>query len=485
VPVREAEGAGHGRTHPPGDDLPDDVWRAVAARSRDFICIFRSDGTILYTNERVTEFLGWPYGEMNGTNVAEFVHPDDLERALLGIGVAVEYQPRLAPATFRLRHADGRWIRMEVNGNALVPEHPELMAVTARVSHDADLYNAVLERLSAGAPVSHVLAAVPEFTIWRNDDTLCAVTWTEESGTRRSTGSDLPSILTGVQTPPEGTSPWVHATDHRVEVLHDNLDSLPASVRAAAEARGLLGLWVIPVGDPGGGDPACITMWSAHESAPVRLSEYSARIAQQLVALILRWRHQRHLLEHAASHDGLTGLANRTAFFRTLDEGGGPPVVADVMAPAAPNAAGTEEVADAVLYIDLDGFKPINDRYGHSAGDTVLCELADRLRTSVRPTDLVGRLGGDEFAVLLRRCRTDEVQAIAHRIRERLGAPIDIGPVHTERRGAPVDIGPTTVRLSASIGVAVGGSGDSLLDAADKAQIDAKKGGGNRVRWAT
>jgi diguanylate cyclase (GGDEF)-like protein len=152
---------------------------------------------------------------------------------------------------------------------------------------------------------------------------------------------------------------------------------------------------------------------------------------------------------------------------------------------ASPHASGTKEVADAVLYIDLDGFKPINDRYGHSAGDTVLCELADRLRGAVRPTDLVGRLGGDEFAVLLRRCRTDEVQAIAHRIRERLGSPIEIASTRIERGGTAVDTGPETVRLSASIGVAVGGSGDSLLDAADKAQIDAKKGGGNRVRWAT
>ena len=70
MPVREAEGAGDGRTHPSGDDIPEDVWRAISARSRDFICLFRSDGTILYTNERITEFLGWPNGDMNGTNVA-------------------------------------------------------------------------------------------------------------------------------------------------------------------------------------------------------------------------------------------------------------------------------------------------------------------------------------------------------------------------------------------------------------------------------
>jgi diguanylate cyclase (GGDEF)-like protein/PAS domain S-box-containing protein len=428
-----------------------ELCRGVIEHSRDFICVFSSDGTILQANARTLEFLGYPHGDLTGKNVADFVHPDDLARAMVAIGVAVEHRPNLAPAAFRLRHADGSWVRMEINGNALAPEFPDLVAITGRVSHDADLYSAVLERLIAGVPMTELMATVPEFTIWRSDDTRCAVTWTDE-GVRRTTEQGLPPLLTGMADPIDGTSPWTEAIETDAEVLHHTLRDLPESIRATAADHGLMGLWVIPVRDPSGTDSACITIWSAAESAPVLLSEYSARIAEQLVTLILRWRHQQRQLESAAREDGLTGLTNRNAFFAALAE---------------PSAG----ARDAVLYIDLDGFKPVNDRFGHATGDRVLVEFAGRLASAVRPTDLVGRLGGDEFAVLVRRCTSDEVQAIAHRVRERLGEPLDVN-------GFPIS-------LSASVGVAMGQAGESLLEAADRAQIDAKKGGGNRVRWAT
>jgi diguanylate cyclase (GGDEF)-like protein/PAS domain S-box-containing protein len=449
---------------------------AIVAHARDALCVFRTDGTIVYLNEPLRDLLGWDSRKPIPGNLADHVHAEDLERAWSAIQVAVEHRPRLAPTAFRVRHADGHWLRVEVNGNSLAPQFPDLMAIVLRASHDADLYSAVLERIIEGRPLATLMATVPRFTIWRNDDWLCTVTWTEEDGTRRAAGSPLPRLLTGVQHPPEGTSPWLRALRTRSEVIHETLEDLPPSVRHAADAHGLRGCWVIPVVDPGGGDTACITLWSAHESAPVRLAEYSARIAEQLVQLILQWRHQQRLLEHAAQRDGLTGLANREAFFRQLDRSeSATPTTADPAdgdgASHPDGAAGPVDAADAILYVDLDGFKPINDQHGHGAGDDVLVELAERLRTSVRPGDLAARLGGDEFAVLVRSCTSDEAQAVAHRVRERVAEPITVDG--------------HTIRLSASIGVARGSAGDTLLEAADRAQIAAKQGGGNRVRWAS
>jgi diguanylate cyclase (GGDEF)-like protein/PAS domain S-box-containing protein len=450
--VTGTDGGGSGDLTAPARPLSAELAQAIVENSRDFICAFHGDGTVVYTNDAIADMLGWPPQEIVGRNIADYVHPDDMARAFTAIGVAVEHRPRLAPAAFRLRHADGRWIRVEINGNSLTSDLHGVVAIAGRVSHDADLYWAVLEKLIAGEPLTALMATVPQFAIWRGHDTLCAVTWTEYGGTRRSVGSDLPSLLTGVQVPPDGSGPWIHAMVTGAESIHENLERLPPSVRAAAQARGLLGVWVIPVADPSGVDPATITLWSADASAPVVLAEYSARIAEQLVRLILRWRAQHHELEQAARRDGLTGLINRATFFDQLHPDRGLPG------------------QDALLYVDLDGFKPVNDRYGHAAGDRVLRELADRLRSAVRPIDIVGRLGGDEFAVLLRRCSSDEVQTIAHRIRERVAEPIVLET--------------TSIRLGASIGVAMGHAGDSLLEAADRAQIDAKKGGGNRVRWA-
>src|SRR5215204_698051 len=136
-------GEGNGLTLPPSE-LSEGLAHAIVEQSRDFICAFHDEGTIIYANAMAEELLGWPPDEMIGENVTSFVHPDDLARAFLAMGVAVQHRPRLAPAAFRIRHADGRWMRVEVNGNALVSPFSDVIAITCRVSHDADLYSAVL-----------------------------------------------------------------------------------------------------------------------------------------------------------------------------------------------------------------------------------------------------------------------------------------------------------------------------------------------------
>lgn len=158
-------------------------------------------------------------------------------------------------------------------------------------------------------------------------------------------------------------------------------------------------------------------------------------------------------LTHQATHDALTGVANRQLFdellvravFRTDRS----------MAPAA------------VLFVDLDGFKDVNDLFGHQAGDRVLAESARRLEATVRPSDVVGRLGGDEFAVLCENLTApDDAERIAGRIVEALGRPI------------PVASG--VAQISASVGVAVAVAGEgaaSVLSRADRAMYDAKRAG--------
>ena len=118
-------------------------------------------------------------------------------------------------------------------------------------------------------------------------------------------------------------------------------------------------------------------------------------------------------LQHSATHDLLTGLANR-AHFEPVWE-------------AAVQQAIMEGASHALLYLDIDRFKLINDRYGHAGGDTVLRAAADRLRAAIRNTDLAARLGGDEFAVLLRNvCDPSHVRQTAFDIMEAFTAPFSI-----------------------------------------------------------
>jgi diguanylate cyclase (GGDEF)-like protein/PAS domain S-box-containing protein len=171
-------------------------------------------------------------------------------------------------------------------------------------------------------------------------------------------------------------------------------------------------------------------------------------------------------LRHDASHDSLTGLLNRKAFGDFYE--------------SACSRAARHEWAVGLLYIDLDGFKEINDSFGHNVGDTVLVEAGHRLSACTRGDEVVARLGGDEFAVLVESV-TDEdaVVALAERILAELARPI-------------LDLPPEMV-LGASIGIAVssdpgsregvtpGSEMTSLLTEADEAMYRAKRNG--RSRW--
>ena len=160
-------------------------------------------------------------------------------------------------------------------------------------------------------------------------------------------------------------------------------------------------------------------------------------------------------LRHAAMHDPLTELPNRTLFLDRTENG--------------LHLAGRNGQWPAVLYLDLDGFKPVNDTYGHQAGDLLLKVFAQRLHECVRTADTAARLGGDEFAVLLH-------------------GPIDTDGVRARRSPAsateldlPVDLGGgRTAKVGASIGVAFGGPDtdiDTLIRRADLAMYTAKRNG--------
>ncbi|HEX5095030.1 MAG TPA: EAL domain-containing protein, partial [Acidimicrobiia bacterium] len=176
----------------------------------------------------------------------------------------------------------------------------------------------------------------------------------------------------------------------------------------------------------------------------------------QINASLAKARVQKNEFAHQASHDALTGLANRSRFRQCLADG----------LPAAA-AAGT---GLAALFIDLDDFKTVNDTMGHAAGDELLRVVAQRISASIGANDVAARLGGDEFAVLLVDVDNDsDVQVVAERILVVLGDPIEIDG--------------TRVIANASIGAAMhtaGEDADALMQNADIAMYTAKRNGKGR-----
>ena len=169
-------------------------------------------------------------------------------------------------------------------------------------------------------------------------------------------------------------------------------------------------------------------------------------------------------LEHLATHDRLTGLPNRNLFFDRLQHG-------------LDKAARHGEHL-AVMFVDLDNFKLINDSFGHQMGDLLLTQVAEHLRVCTRKQDTVSRLGGDEFTVIvedIRESSEEIVAATAERIIQALAAPFDLGAHQA--------------LLSASVGIAFypkdGTDVATLLKSADAAMYKAKEIGKNNYQFFT
>jgi diguanylate cyclase (GGDEF)-like protein len=186
----------------------------------------------------------------------------------------------------------------------------------------------------------------------------------------------------------------------------------------------------------------------------VGLSLWTAFTLRRLQALAVKLNAD---LEYLASSDGLTGLANRRAFFNQLERDQ------------------TGERASAVAILDVDHFKRVNDAYGHPVGDRLLREIATVLSRSVRGTDTVGRIGGEEFAILM----PDTTENQAMQACERARAAVD---AHVVKLTNDNDL-----HVSISIGVAIRAHADtseSWINKADQALYRAKEAGRNRVLLA-
>jgi len=194
---------------------------------------------------------------------------------------------------------------------------------------------------------------------------------------------------------------------------------------------------------------------------PLREHELRARLsaAERIVGLQDQLLATQRCLQSQASQDALTGLWNRRAILKILRQ--------------ELDRAKREDISVAVIMADLDRFKAINDTYGHQAGDIVLREAAQRMRSITRPYDLVGRYGGEEFIIIVPRCDSTFAAYVADRIRLAIA-------------DRPISLDGHEVPLTISLGVAAlrgaeDNDSDALIKAADAALYEAKHEGRNRV----
>lgn len=429
--------------------------------SSDLVFAFDTSTLITWCNPASIRVLGLRPEEVIGRSIAEFIHPDDLERAAEVVGLsnagAFDEMP-ITPALYRGRRLDGSWASLDLNGST-GPDGS--MLIIARVGGDLVLTDRLLEAVTAGDDVEEQVGLVMEMGTWRHPKEGYAILYPGDDGRRRTLSWNLPPELTGAA-PVPGPTPWdvAMATDEEVAIedigtaLADG-QLVSSELAAIAELHGFVGCLVSPIPDPEHPGGAGIVIWTTASGPTGSGHRYAMGNMRRALTLVLQLRSQVRALERAARIDSLTGATSRARFLELLEE-----------LRAAP--PGTRH---AILYIDLDGFKGVNDHLGHAAGDRVLQETAARIREAAPAGATIGRLGGDEFVVLCA-VGTDEAEACqaAQQIIDAVGRPVAIADGHTT--------------VGASIGIAVGRPGDApttVLDAADGALLSAKADG--RGRW--
>ncbi len=265
-----------------------------------------------------------------------------------------------------------------------------------------------------------------------------------------------------------GSDPgWVVVVEEHQSVAYAELDRVRSAVIIVFVAAGLMILAVVAVAfrsfarrlgrmtslaeAVASGDLTVRTGDPRHDELG-RLSHAFDDMTEALAEDIARRERVEAQLAYQATHDALTGLPNRQQLIGELDE-----------------VLETEDVV-AVLFVDLDGFKAVNDNHGHGAGDELLVRVAERLRDVLRPNDFLARLGGDEFVIVLRQMGILEAERLAERVVGALELPFIVSNVE--------------VSISASIGVSSGDSeqsGERLIKEADIAMYRAKAMGKGRA----
>ncbi|MFY9780370.1 MAG: diguanylate cyclase [Candidatus Baltobacteraceae bacterium] len=373
----------------------------------------------------VTEILGWTPEEMLGRRSLEFIHPEDQPRAIANWLDMLATRADGHRARLRHCHRDGSWVWFEYTNYNLLndPAHGCVRSEMINISDEMAALEALRAReellrlLAEALPLGIVQIDAAGRVIYRNGR-VGAIVGNELAGT-------IEEQLAGVV--PADREALAHALH---AVVHEGRDGeVEVILSRDGETR------------------CCSLSLRALQSEKGALTGALICIDDVTERALLREE-----LEYRATYDALTGCRNRASILAVLER-------AIRQEKAAPDS-GT-----AVLFVDLDQFKKVNDRWGHAVGDEVLRRTSRRLIEGARCGDIVGRFGGDEFLVVCPGVAgAEQAAAIAERIAARLGEAIEIGSIRTEQR--------------ASIGVAwIDGGMDSeaLIAAADAAMYDSKR----------
>lgn len=424
----------------------------------DVVCVVNSEGRLLFVSAASKQMFGYSPDELVGKIVFDLVHPDDRDRSL-AVAQRINAGEEIVGFENRYLHKDGhivhvrwtaRWsedeqirvaVAHDISGRIRAEALQSALYAISETSHQAEdlttLFPLIHRIIGELLPAKNFFVALYD----RHKDELSFPYYVDEfdsKPTPRPLNSGTLSaevIRTGQALLFTPNSNKAMHLKHVEVVGTDSLDWLGVPLHSGKRTFGAL----------------VVQSYVGNIRYTNRDQELLQFVSNQVASAIIRTQLHERLI-HAAGHDALTGLANRGLFQDRLQR-----VIARVR--RFPGRF-------ALLYMDLDKFKDINDLYGHTVGDKMLVEVARRLQGCIRESDTVARIGGDEFVLLLTNIiKPNDAKNVAAKIRQVLNKPFKLD-------GHNLLIAP-------SIGIAVypdnGDSAEALLHFADDAMYQSKR----------
>ena len=459
-------------------DVTDDVSRReknalmalVAEKTDRVVMVTDRDLRINYVNNAFTDLFGYSLAEALGQHpqhllTGEYTDSETLARFHARLDTDGHGQEELLTYD---KDGEEIWISTTVNADRDANgEVKNLVAILVDITESKQIHSLqhlTLENLAKDMPVLDVIGDLCRRVEAIAPDVICSVLHVDPDGLLHPLGGDrmppafsrsIDGLLLGPEVGCCGAAAFTGNPVLSIDIATDPkwlpYNELP--LRA-----GLRACWSTPIKAKDGRVIGAIGFYFRESKAPTRWHQTIVDNCVNLCALAIERHEARSEIARLAYFDALTGLPNRAQLHQLM---------------STHIETATPQEKFAVMFLDLDHFKDINDTLGHSVGDDLLVSVTQRLCKHIRPGDTLSRQGGDEFVVVLPNCGVEDAAAIAGRLLESLLPPIHLGA--------------KTVPISASIGVSIYPDNaidiEGLLKHADAAMYQAKLAGRSTFRF--